>query len=96
MPIVPPMNSVRRLRAVLWTVVAGFLAQAAPKSPYLHPPAVEEFARHDPLGTTILSNGRFLTPAGHAYPIHSWPHGMAITRDGRSVQPVAEGTMRSG
>jgi YVTN family beta-propeller protein len=79
------MNSVCRISAVLLSVVAGFPTQAAPKAPYLHPPSVEQYARHDPSGTTILSNGRYLTPAGHPYPIHSWPHGLAMTRDGATL-----------
>ena len=49
---------------------------------YLHAPAVDDYARHDPAGTTILGNGRFLRPVGRHYPIARWPQGLALSRDG--------------
>lgn len=66
-------------------------ATAEPRTPYLHPPAVNEFARHDPNGTTILSNGRYLTPAGKAYPLPAWPHGLSTSRDGSTLFVASAG-----
>ena len=37
--------------------------------PYLHPPAVDTYATHNPDGITILPNGRHLQPAGSHYPL---------------------------
>lgn len=49
---------------------------------YLHAPAVEEYAKHDPLGTTVLPSGRWLRPVGQHTPVERFPHGMAMSRDG--------------
>jgi hypothetical protein len=38
-----------------WTVAIG-----VEDCPYLHAPAIDAYARHDPAGLTILSNGRHL------------------------------------
>jgi YVTN family beta-propeller protein len=51
-------------------------------APYLHAPSVENYARHDPAGVTILSSGRLLQPAGRHFPLARWPHGMVQSRDG--------------
>ena len=81
------MNPIRAFRLLLCVILFCDLSlvDASPKTPYLHPPAVNEYAQHNPAGTTILSNGRYLTPAGHAYPVSRWPHGLAMTRDGSTL-----------
>jgi hypothetical protein len=68
------------LLALSTSRVPGAPVAAVP--PYLHPPSVETYARHDPAGVTILSNGRYLTPAGRHFPIARSPYGMALSRDG--------------
>ncbi len=60
-------------------------------APYLHAPAVNEYALHDPNGQTILSSGRFLTPAGTHIPVARWPHGLALSPDGRTVFVASDG-----
>ena len=55
---------------------------AAPEAPYLRAPALDEYARHDPQGTTILGSGRYLRPAGRSFPVARWPHGLALRPDG--------------
>lgn len=70
----------------LSTALATFaLAAGAASYPYLHAPAVDEYARHDPPGLTILSNGRYLKPEGRHLPIARFPYGLAMTRDGRTL-----------
>lgn len=64
-------------------------AQAAP--PYVRPPSVDTYAKHDPNGVTILSNGRYLTPAGRHIPIARFPYGMAMTRDGNTLFVASSG-----
>lgn len=64
---------------------------AAADVPYLHAPAVDEYARHDPAGTTILPNGRFLRPAGRHVPVARWPHGMVLSPDGKTVFVASDG-----
>jgi YVTN family beta-propeller protein len=66
-------------------------AGAALAQPYLHAPAVETYATHDPAGTTVLPNGRYLTPAGRHYRLVRFPHGMAMTRDGARLFVASDG-----
>ncbi len=65
---------------------------AAEAATYLHPPSVDTYARHDPAGVTILSNGRQLTPAGKHFPIDRWPYGLAMSRDGSLLFVASEHT----
>lgn len=58
---------------------------AAPEAPYLRAPALNEYARHDPQGTTILGSGRYLRPAGRSFPVARWPHGLALSPDGKQA-----------
>ncbi len=58
--------------------------------PYLHAPAVEEYARQDPAGITILPNGRFLQPVGNHLPVARFPHGLAMSRDGKLLFVAAD------
>src|SRR5436190_21641795 len=60
-------------------------------APYLHPPSVETFAKHNPDGVTILSNGRYLKPAGKHFPLARWPYGLAMSRDGQHLFVASEG-----
>ena len=47
-----------------------------------------------PAGLTILSNGRFLKPAGQAFPVDRWPHGLAMSRDGELLFVASAGSGR--
>jgi YVTN family beta-propeller protein len=60
---------------------AATATTASPDEPYLLAPAVNEYARHDPAGVTILPNGRFLKPAGRHTPVARWPHGLLLAPD---------------
>jgi YVTN family beta-propeller protein len=59
-------------------------------APYLHAPSVDTFARHDPKGLTILSNGRYLQPEGRHWPLAPFPYGLAQSRDGKTLFIVSE------
>lgn len=76
-------------------LVLGLALLLAPRArtqpPYLHAPAVDEYARHDPGGTTILPNGRFLRPAGRALPVARWPHGLVLSPDGKTAFVASDG-----
>jgi YVTN family beta-propeller protein len=61
------------------------VAPAAPQRPYLCAPALEQYAHHDPAGTTILPNGRFLRPLGRHVPVARWPHGLTLSPDGETL-----------
>ncbi len=64
---------------------------SAAESPYLHAPSVDTYAKHDPAGLTILSNGRFLTPAGKHVPVSRGPYGLVMTRDGACLFVASDG-----
>ena len=72
-------------------LLAGVLAAGTWAQVYLHPPAVNEYAKHDPAGTTILPNGRYLRPEGKHFPLVRFPHGMAMTRDGQTLFVASDG-----
>lgn len=80
-----------RLPALFAFAVAGALSFAESPGPYLHAPAVNEYARHDPEGVTILSNGRWLKPAGRHIPVAVKPYGLAISRDGETLFVASDG-----
>ncbi len=79
-------------------ILAVFMGPAAPTraqaANYLHAPSVDSYAKHDPAGVTILSNGRFLKPAGQAFPVAHWPHGLAMSRDGELLFVASAGSGR--
>ena len=69
------------------------LALPAPATgaPYLHAPSVETYARHEPNGLTILSNGRYLKPVGRHLPVARFPYGLAMSRDGNTLFVASDG-----
>jgi YVTN family beta-propeller protein len=81
------------LLCLLITTLAGLatVTTARPQEPYLHAPAVNEYARHDPAGVTILPNGRFLKPAGRHVPVARWPHGLLLAPDGSFAFVASDG-----
>jgi YVTN family beta-propeller protein len=79
----------RFILPALFAVLAVFRAPV--RQPYLHAPAVNEYARHDPAGVTILPSGRFIRPVGRCLPVAQWPHGLAISPDGHAVFVAGEG-----
>lgn len=77
------------MRIALFLTALTVLAQQP--RPYLHAPAGDAYAVHDPNGTTILPNGRFLRPAGTHTPLARFPHGMAMSRDGALLFVPSDG-----
>ena len=73
-------------KSIVTTLLAAAAAgqivaqQRAKAVPYLHAPAGDAYAEHNPAGVTILPNGRRLQPAGTHLPLARYPHGMAIDR----------------
>lgn len=73
---------------------AGPRPAARPRAaelPYLHAPAVDEYARHAPEGVTILGSGRLLKPLGRHFPVARWPHGLALSPDGSVAFVASDG-----
>ncbi len=64
-------------------------------TPYLHAAAVNEYATHNPSGTTIIPSGRLLRPVGKHYPVPSWPHALTLSKDGSVafVVSASDGTL---
>jgi len=74
------------------TALTGFVLTAwSADQPYLHAPSTETYARHDPNGLTILSNGRHLKPVGRHLPVGRFPYGLAMSRDGRMLFVASDG-----
>jgi YVTN family beta-propeller protein len=81
--------SARTVAALLGALLVCGTAQA--QQPYLHAPAINEYARHDPQGVTILGDGRLLHPAGRALPVGIWPHGLVLSPDGSMLFVASDG-----
>ena len=83
------------MRSCLLLFCLPLLAQVASKPakvrPYLHAPAGDAYAVHDPKGRTILPNGRFLEPVGTHLPLARFPHGMVMSRDGAQLFVASDG-----
>ena len=85
------------IRSGFYLLILGLLLAAAGPTRvraagYLHAPSVDSYAKHDPAGLTILSNGRFLKPAGQAFPVAHWPHGLVMSRDGEMLFVASAGS----
>jgi YVTN family beta-propeller protein len=72
-------------------LTAAAACAALSQVPYLRAPALNEYARHDPAGTTILPSGRFLRPLGRHFPVARWPHGLALSPDGGTLFVASDG-----
>jgi YVTN family beta-propeller protein len=80
----------------LLLLLVALVAVAAPlnaarSATFLRAAAIDEYAQHDPAGTTILGNGRFLRPTGRHFPVAQWPHGLALSPDGHTAFVASEG-----
>jgi len=73
------------LTAILSALACSPVFAAAANPPYLHAPSVNSYAKFDPMGTTILPDGRLLKPAGKHFPVDRWPNTLAVTGDGSMV-----------
>jgi len=79
------------LKCSFLILVSIVLTGRAAEHPYLHAPAIEAYAQHDPKGLTILSNGRFLKPPGRHLPVGQSPYGLAMSRDGNILFAASDG-----
>lgn len=61
------------------------------ESVFLHAPSLTNYARHNPSGVTILSNGRFLAPVGTHIPVAYQPYGLSMSRDGARLFVASDG-----
>jgi YVTN family beta-propeller protein len=56
------------------------------------PPAVDQYAKIDPAGQTVLPNGRFVTPAGKTFRTAPHPYGLTLSPDGNIAVTANSGT----
>ena len=81
---------------VVWVLaVVGLLSSvmsaAAPGSLLMSAPAGDRYVELNAAGTTILPNGRLLTPRGAMYRVHPHPYGLVLSPDGRWVVTANSG-----
>ena len=79
------------LLTIIVTLTGLALAASAADQPYLHAPAIDAYATHDPNGLTILPTGRYLKPVGRHVPVGHDPYGLAISRDGKTLFVASDG-----
>jgi YVTN family beta-propeller protein len=82
--------SLRVISGVIAVMVIAGTTRAG-NGPYLHAPAIDAYARHDPGGLTILSTGRYLKPAGRHLAVSRFPYGLAMSRDGQKLFVASDG-----
>jgi YVTN family beta-propeller protein len=80
-----------RLNSLTVALVGLAATACAAAQPYLHAPADEAYATHDPNGLTILPNGRYLKPIGKHLPVARFPYGLVMSRDGRTLFVASNG-----
>ena len=86
------MRSPFDLLSVFLALCASSAFATPPASaPYLHAPAVNVYAHHNPDGRTILPTGRYLKPVGKHFPLAKWPHSLVLSPDGESAFVASEG-----
>lgn len=86
------------MRKLLTVILILCLYQMAPSAPeridrfMLQAPAGTRPAKIEPQGTTILPNGRLLTPLGKQIRVAPHPYGLSLSRDGKVLVSVNSGT----
>ncbi|MCU1328114.1 MAG: beta-propeller repeat [Bryobacterales bacterium] len=78
-------------RSLLVPTLLLLAATACAQQPYLHPPSVDTYAKHDPAGLTVLPNGRHLQPDGTSVPLARFPYGLTMSRDGSQLFVPSDG-----
>src|SRR5437773_8022015 len=81
-----------RLNSTIITLSGLALTACSADQPWLHAPSVDTYAKHDPDGVTILSNGRYLKPVGRHLPVAHFPYGLALSRDGGTLFVASDET----
>ena len=74
-------------------IIASLGAAFAQEGPYLRAPAGKEYARVVPGGTTILPNGRFLTPKGQRLYASENLWYVSVRPDGKVLAGMSEGAL---
>src|SRR5712692_4857870 len=80
-----------RLDSIFIIALELAVTVGAADQPYLHAPAIDTYAKHDPNGLTILSNGRYLKPVGRHLPVAHSPYGLVMSRDGKTLFVASDG-----
>jgi YVTN family beta-propeller protein len=83
------------LASIVFAPVRGSLAAENAqtfKSKLLQAPAGRLPVKIDPRGTTVLPNGRLITPFGKQVKVAPHPYGLALSPDGKTLVTVNSGT----
>jgi YVTN family beta-propeller protein len=74
------------------TLVLLAACQSSPDPWIIEAPAQSQYCRLDPDGTTIIPNGRLITPHGKNYRIAPHPYGLTLSPDGSLAITANSGT----
>lgn len=83
------MTMFRMTRFVAFGALAAVLAAPAAAQMLTRTPAGDRYVELDPAGTTILPNGRLITPLGAMHRVRPHPFGLVMSTDGRWVVTVS-------
>jgi YVTN family beta-propeller protein len=94
-PMLRPVLIALCLTSIVLAPVRGSLAAEDAqtfKSKLLQAPAGRLPVKIDPRGTTVLPNGRLVTPFGKQVKVAPHPYGLALSPDGKTLVTVNSGT----
>jgi DNA-binding beta-propeller fold protein YncE len=94
-PMLRPVLIALCLASIVLAPVRGSLAAEDAqtfKSKLLQAPAGRLPVKIDPRGTTVLPNGRLITPFGKQVKVAPHPYGLALSPDGKTLVTVNSGT----
>jgi YVTN family beta-propeller protein len=85
------MNSAIRILILSFSIILAS-CQHQPKITILQAPAGELITKIDVNGTTVIPNGRLLTPVGKSILVAPHPYGLVISNDGNMAVTANSGT----
>ncbi len=86
----------KTIRLFIFASISIFTLSAQSQKYIFSAPAGSAFTRIDRKGTTVIPNGRLITPTGQSYTVAPHPYGLALSNDGTiavtansGIQPLA-------
>ena len=87
------MNKFLKVYRICFLLIGLVLGCQKPAQVWMvQPPGVQEYCKIDPLGQTVLPNGRYITPAGKTMLVAPHPYGLTLSPDGQTLVTANSGT----
>lgn len=73
-------------------ILSAFTGFAQQTATVISAPSGEEYVKINPNGTTVIPNGRYISPAGKSYIVAPHPYGLVLSNDGNIAITANSGT----